>query len=785
MSMKIPKLTIPTLLGLLANVFICSAAPNATTSTNVLAESTVQYASGTIPTSFTNYASSYDKVKYSATQPAKSYLKFDFTGQNPNTNYELKFSFTTAAANQGQDMMLWALNQGYAGFTNLPGYPYANPSLNWSNAQANYTGTNEATFNTMMTSGTYTATLVNTFVNATAASQTVGVSVPAPWGQYLTNNQIVIVLTASNGPNFKANGARYALASTIATFQPLTTGTAPPTISAIAAQTVRSTQNSDAIAFTVSDPLDSAASLTNITISLGNTNVTLTSTNVSGSGTNRTLTFIPVSNLAPGATANVTVTLTLTDSSGNSATSSFLLTVPPYISLPIFLSGTNVNYIPPTNRVGAGSVTIPFQVVDTNITASTLVVTGAVPYSTNISSLSFTQSGGGAGVYTNNCTVTVTLSGSGVGIVNLQAIDPSNLVTNSVNLAVVMLPDSSYAFCDLMNYQPSAGWSASGRSKILDASGGLWATRGSGSGSVDLVLTPGAVGTWGGPYGVGWIRGSTSGNQNQVRLVGAPYAAGSHKVLYACINAQWEDLSLYGATAYYPGNSTGSFVEFAADATTTGVTMAGVCTITNSANTTNNDGSFYLGLYNGTNGAVVDTDVSLAIPNYNTSGVNPNSPVSIVVSYDVDTGISQMWLNQTASTGSSVNLQDVAVTNLANCSYLVLRQNGGMGNILINSTTVKVVTKPSPVVTITGVTYAAGTVTINYTSSFGAGQSGSQTVWSSSTVNGSYAQITSGVTITDLGGGSYRAAITGQTGATAFYKTGETPGAAPTVTFPF
>jgi hypothetical protein len=51
-------------------------------------------------------------------------------------------------------------------------------------------------------------------------------------------------------------------------------------------------------------------------------------------------------------------------------------------------------------------------------------------------------------------------------------------------------------------------------------------------------------------------------------------------------------------------------------------------------------------------------------------------------------------------------------------------------------------------------------------------------------VDGTFAQVTSGVTINDLGSGNYSAVITGQTGATAFYKIKET-GTAPVVTFPF
>ena len=757
--------------------------PNNTNTANVFAESTVQYVAGTAPTSFTNSVSGYNKVKWSATAPAKSYFKFDFTGLNVNTNYALRLTLPDAINNSAQHLQLWALNQSYATFTNNPNAAnpsYGSPTLSWSNAQANATG---ITNNDLLTTGLKTASLIKDFMDTGGGVGTSqGVTLPAPWGQYLFNNQVVLVLTATNDALNNANGARFALASANVTYQPLTLGTLPPSISSIPDMTVQSTTSSTNIAFTVSDPLDAAASLTNITLSLGNTNVTLITTNLGVlSGGNRTLTFTPVSNLAPGATANVTVTVIVTDSNGNSATSSFYLTVTPFVSLPVVWSGTNYNYLPPTNRVGAGSVTIPFQVVDTNIAASSLVVTGFVSaYSTNLGSLSF-SSVSNIAPNTNNCTMTINATGSGVGIVYLTIIDPINLVTNTIKQAVMVLPDSSYLAFDLMKYQPSSSYSGT-KANLFDVSGNLWAAR-STSGSVNLIssISP-SPNTWSLPVGVPLIRGTSSGNQNQLRLVGEPLTPGSHKVIYASVYAQWADTSINGTTAYYPGTSTGGFVEFAESGSAASLAMSAVCTVSNVNNTVNTDGEFYLGLYNSTNAPSINTNLSQTIPNYNSSGVVPNSPVNVVISYDLDTGTSQLWLNQPNSTGTSVSLQDVAVTNLVNVNYIVLRQNANMGNILVSSVAVKAVTKPVP--TITGVTYAAGTVTIRYTDSAGSGQSANQQVWSSSAVNGTFAQVVSGVTINDLGSGNYSAVITGQTGATAFYKINET-GTAPVVTFPF
>ena len=787
--MKIKNVSILTALALVAGALTSSAQtpPTPTVATNVIAESTVQYtALTTTRSSFTNYASGYDKIKYSLTAPAKTYLKFDFTGQKPNTNYLLRLSMPTISNNGKTHFMVWALNQAYAGLTTNGQTVFNNvavtPTLTWSNAQANFTGTNEPTYNAMLTSGPLTATLLTDFVGNSGAGG-VGVSIPAPWGNYLIGNQISIVLTATNDAantdGTTGNGGRLTLNSATATFQPLTTGN-PPTITAISAQTVKSTTASGAIAFTVGDVEDAASSLTNFSITLGNTNVTLTTTNITiGAGGSRTLSFTPLSNLAAGQTASVTVTVIITDSNGNSASSAFLLTVPPLISLPIVLSGTNVNYIPPTNRIGIGSLIISFQVVDTNVPASSLVVTGSVSaYSTNLGSISFTSTTGIA-PNTNNCTLTINATGSGVGIVNVSVIDPTNLVTNNVPVAIMILPDGSYAAYDAMNYRPSTSASTSGHADLLDVSANLWAPR-SVAGSVNLIttLTPSSGGVI--PVGIPVIRGSGSGNPNELRLVGSPFTPSSHKVLFASVNAQWADIQPYGFNAVYPGNSTGGFLLFAADGAATSVAMAAVCTLTNVANTSTTDGSFDLGLYNGTNSAVVNTGASQTIPNFLSSGVLPNAPVNIVISYDVDSGVSRLWLNQSSSTGTSVSLQDVAVTNLANVNYIVLRQNAGMGNILIESVAVKVVTKPVP--SITGITRSGNNVVISFTSAPGSG--GSASAVGTSNLNNAFTTVGS-VTINEspASSGNFTASFTA-TGSQMFYRIAQT-GGTPVVNFPF
>ena len=777
----LPRITLLASLTLI----LSGGSMQAQSTTPVVAEATVQFSTTSAPTSFTNTSQGYDKVK-SATvspfQPAKSYFKFDFTGLNPNTNADITMNFVGRSGGGSVHINLWSLDQTYPGLTNSANP--AVPNLSWYAAQANNTnGTADDMYSLATNNGSgFTATFVKDAGLIGTSGSAFSTKIPAPWGSYLHGNQLVIVLTATNDAASNSGGFRALTNSTTMTYLPLVGG-APPSISTIAPQIVPSTTSSSVIVFTLGDPEDGPNALTPV-ISLGNTNVSFTATTLGGSGANRTLQFVPVSNKAPGTTVSVTVTLTVTDSSGNSANSSFLLTVPPFVTLPELHSGTtNINSFNPTNMlVSAAPLTIPFTVVDTNIPAASLVVTVTTNiYSTNILSVSSTQTAFGSS--TNNCTMTITPSGSGVGLVNVQAVDSVNSLTNAISLAVMVLPNGSYAVYDTMNYKPSAGTFASASTKVnlADASAKMWNNR-STSGSVEVVNTSAASG--GGslliaPIGAPLIRGSASGNSDQLRLAGAPYRANGHQILYACLTAQWADMSVYSANASYPSNSVGAFVQFAADGSASGVAMGQACTIANGTS------QFNLGLYqNSSTPPVTNTAYTGDVPafdNANLSTIVPDAPVNIEIGYDTDTGISTLWVNGTSSSDvSSVSLQDVSVTNLANVSYLVLRQNAGMGNIIISHAAVKVAGKPFP--TITGVNKSAGTVIINYTDAAGVGQSANQQVWSSSAVNGTYSQVAA--TINDLGAGNYSAVITGQTGATAFYKIKE-PGTTPTVAFPF
>jgi hypothetical protein len=165
----------------------------------------------------------YTMVKYGTGNAAKSYYKFNFAGQNANTNNALTFTFTTQTASQRQLVQMWSLEQAYPTFTDSV--------MVWNTAQANNT-----TNNSMRTSGAFTARPLLEFLSPTTAGVLRNITIPAPWGDLLVGNDLVLVLTANEDPGNQANGLRLRTNATFVSFAELIG--APPSISAISNLTV-------------------------------------------------------------------------------------------------------------------------------------------------------------------------------------------------------------------------------------------------------------------------------------------------------------------------------------------------------------------------------------------------------------------------------------------------------------------------------------------------------------------------------------------------------------------
>jgi hypothetical protein len=293
-------------------------------------------------------------VKYDlGTAVGKSYYLFDFTGQQPNTNSALTFTATTANNSARQRVLVWALNQPYPGISS---------TIVYATAQANETNSNF-----MLTDPTnqFTATLVADRLSVNGANLTQTITIPAPWGQHVFGNKLVLAMTGTNDPAVtSANGFRMRLGTVSLGFQVLSG--APPSVGILTNVVLREGETSPVQAFTVSDPEDGPASLAPLAVSSNENVVSAASVVFGGVGADRTLYF------TAGVAGQALVTVTVYDSLGNAGERSFQVTVLPANYAPV-VTGLGV-----TNTMLNTPVTVPFRVEDRESPASALTVSGEV-----------------------------------------------------------------------------------------------------------------------------------------------------------------------------------------------------------------------------------------------------------------------------------------------------------------------------------------------------------------------------------------------------------------------
>ena len=146
----------------------------------------------------TKYSANIDPATGSS-GAAKSYLQFDFTGQTPNVGTPLIFTFGRFSNSGAQNVTLWALNQPFSGMRT---------NLTWATAQAN-----DISNNSMLTNGPLTATALTNLVVPGGGGLTT-ITLPAPWGQFIQANKLVLAFTANDDAGNSANGMRITITNT-------------------------------------------------------------------------------------------------------------------------------------------------------------------------------------------------------------------------------------------------------------------------------------------------------------------------------------------------------------------------------------------------------------------------------------------------------------------------------------------------------------------------------------------------------------------------------------------
>lgn len=220
----------------------------------------------------------------------------------------------------------------------------------------------------------------------------------------------------------------------------------PPTISAIANQTVTSGQATSALSFTIGDAETAAANLTLTKSSSSTTLVPTANIVFGGSGANRTVTVTPAS----GKTGTATITVTVSDGT-NTTSSAFTLTVnaPPPNNPPTISAIANQ-----ATYVGQATAALPFTVGDPETPAANLTVSGSSSSTTLVPNANIVFGGSGA-----NRTVTVTPASGKTGnaTITVSVSDGTNTTTSAFTMTVSVAPNEAPTISAIGNQTTTSG----------------------------------------------------------------------------------------------------------------------------------------------------------------------------------------------------------------------------------------------------------------------------------------------------------------------------------------
>lgn len=250
----------------------------------------------------------YIHVKYHAPLDLarKAYFQFDLAGSTPDTNAPASLTVKFTSTNK-QRVQLWALNQAYPGFTS---------AVTWNTAQANDTASNG-----LLTTGPFTATAIGADVLIPTSGTTPHTFTIPRLGDVLISNRVTLVLAGVDDASNSSGGLRMQRANAALSFS-LMNGQVPPVFSSIGPQTIQTGESTGLIPFTLTDDLDSAASLNPFAVSSDPTVIPAGNIVLGGSGSNRTVTVTAGSQ--PGT---ATITLYAVDSQSLTGSTAFAVTV--------------------------------------------------------------------------------------------------------------------------------------------------------------------------------------------------------------------------------------------------------------------------------------------------------------------------------------------------------------------------------------------------------------------------------------------------------------------------
>ncbi|HKQ40105.1 MAG TPA: hypothetical protein VJ063_18675 [Verrucomicrobiae bacterium] len=400
-------------------------------------------------------------------------------------------------------------------------------------------------------------------------------------------------------------------------------GNSFPTITSIPNQTVRVDTATDPLPFTVGDVETPADQLTVNGISSNPAVLSDAAIIIEGAGANRTVTVQPNFD----AIGQATVTLWVIDGGGKSNSTSFVLTVIPNNTAPSLAAITNVHTI-----LSTPFAPIDITVADSEDTPELLSVSMTSSDQRVIPDENMVLGGTGA-----NRTLTITPAPDQVGnaVITVTVTD-SGYLTATRTFNAMVVPSSGIILSEPFDYADGS---------VVVNSARLWTTR---AGVPNQMQIAG---------GTALVTGSQT-EDIIARLIGGPYATGGSTVLYASFEVAFIGM---------PGVLPDIFAHFSAvDA---GNLQGRVLVATTNVT----PGYFRLGVGNTTSGSgniFYPTDLSL------------DTRYQVVVSYDLATGSSQLWVDPASGHGpvtANDARQPMAINSFG------LRQSDRVGDIRIDN----------------------------------------------------------------------------------------------------
>ena len=279
-------------------------------------------------------------------------------------------------------------------------------------------------------------------------------------------------------------------------------GNTPPYISSIGNQTIRVTQSTGPLSFTVLDAEDPATSLTVHATSSNPSVISPVNIVLNGSGASRSVTV--TAGVQAGSSA---ITIWAIDTGAKSNSTIFSVTVLPANIAPV------ISMVPPTNcLMDFGTPPIPFTIGDPETPAADLTVSGVSANPTLLPNANIVFGGSDS-----NRTVTLTPTAGQIGVapITLTVSDGTN--TANSHFALMVTPSASLIFLDSFSYANGS---------LLTNSGFLWANRSGMSGECQVTN--------------GQLQITAEQSEDVVgSLIGAPYTSGHGTMLYAAFKAKF------------------------------------------------------------------------------------------------------------------------------------------------------------------------------------------------------------------------------------------------------